>query len=266
VSTAGTHSVTISPGNGLTLIKTQWTSTHTQILNSARATGPRFLLVAIDRREAGVGVLAGAHLSVVASVDSGASGKGGGGQEASAEPFFRKVVDVLRNSWREGDEIVIAGPGHTKLALANRVASDPELGKKHVVVEGFDLAGTDGVRALLKFEGFRKVALESVLVEVQQVVEEVIRRMARGDTRVSYSFPRVKAAAISGAVEACVVSDDVFGREVDEEDLVSVLNEIEEKGGSIYLADSSLEMGKQVSSFGGIVAILRYPVGGWSAR
>jgi stalled ribosome rescue protein Dom34 len=68
----------------------------------------------------------------------------------------------------------------------------------------------------------------------------------------------VKQAAQAGAVESCVVSDDVFTRNVDEEEVVSVLNTIEESGGTVYLADSTLETGKQVSSFGGIIAILRY--------
>ena len=67
-------------------------------------------------------------------------------------------------------------------------------------------------------------------------------------------------AANAGAVESCAVSDDVFSIGVDEEQLVNVLNTIEAKGGSVFLADSSMEFGKQVSSFGGIVALLRYAV------
>ncbi|HUK80972.1 MAG TPA: mRNA surveillance protein Pelota, partial [Nitrososphaerales archaeon] len=68
------------------------------------------------------------------------------------------------------------------------------------------------------------------------------------------------AAAVSGAVESCVVSDNVFSAGVNEEQLVEVLNTIEGRGGSVYLADSSMEFGKQVSSFGGIVALLRYAI------
>lgn len=255
ISTAGSHSVSISPGYGLTLKKDSWSPLDTVILNSAKASR-RFLIVAIDRREAGVGLLTGSHLSVLSSVDSGASGKGG--QEADPEPFLRKVVAVLRNSWREGDMIVLAGPGHTKLALANRVSSDPEIGKNSTVVEGFDLSGSDGVRNLIKFEGFRKVAADSVLVEVQEVVEEVVTRIARGDGKVAYTLPRVRQAAEAGAVEACVASDDVFSQNVDEQMVVDTLNLIERKGGKVFLSDPSLETGKQVSSFGGMVATLRY--------
>jgi protein pelota len=256
VSTSGMHSVSITPGYGLTLKKEQWTPVYTSILDSARKTGGRFLLVAMDRREAGVGLLSGSHLAILSTIDSGASGKGG--QEVDTEPFLRKIVGVLRNSWREGDLIAIAGPGHTKMALANRVAADPDLRKRYVLVEGFDLSGADGVRGLLKFEGFKSVASDSLLVKVQQIVEEVIKRIARGEGSVAYSLPRVRAAAEAGAVESCLVSDDVFSRNTDEEEVVRTLNTVEQKGGKIYLCDASLETGKQVSSFGGIVATLRY--------
>jgi protein pelota len=255
ISTAGSHSISVSPGYGLTLRKRKWSPLDTTILNSAKASR-RFLVVAIDRRETGIGILTGSHLSILATVDSGASGKGG--QEADPEPYLKKVVGMLRNSWSEGDIIVIAGPGHTKLALANRVASDGEMGRNSTVLEGFDLSGSDGVRSLIKFEGFRNVAKDSVLVEVQTVVEEAITRIARGDGKVAYTLTRVRQAAEAGAVEACVASDDVFSQNVDEQKVVDTLNLIEQKGGRVYLSDSSLETGMQVSSFGGMIATLRY--------
>ena len=258
ISTAGTHSVTISPGHALTLRKEEWLPVHTRILDSTKRIGRRFLLVAMDRREAGVGLLTGSHLAILSTIDSGASGKGGTSQESSIEPYLRKIIDVLRNSWKEGDVIVVAGPGHTKMALANRVSADPDLREDAVTVDGFDLSGSDGVRALIKFDGFQKVARDSLLVEVQGLVEEAIKRIARGDGTVAYTLTRVKQAALAGAVDSCIVSDDVFTRNVDEEEVVSVLNTIEQRGGTVYLADSTLETGKQVSSFGGIVAILRY--------
>ena len=256
VSLSGSHSISITPGHGLTLKKETWTPLYTGILDGARASGGRFLLVAMDRREAGIGLLSGSHLSVLSTIDSGASGKEG--READAEPYYRKIVSVLKNEWRDGDTVVIAGPGHTRMALANRVSDDPDLGSRDALIDGFDLAGSDGVRALIKFDGFKKVAGDSLMVRVQGIIEEVVKRIGQGDGRVAYSLPRVGAAAEAGAVDSCLVSDDVFSRNADEEEVVEVLNTVERKGGTVYLCDSSLEVGKQVSSFGGVVATLRY--------
>ncbi|MDG7022742.1 MAG: hypothetical protein JRN07_05010, partial [Nitrososphaerota archaeon] len=113
-----------------------------------------------------------------------------------------------------------------------------------------------------KFEGFRKVAKDSVLVEVQEAVDEAIRRISRGERRVAYTLPRVAEAGDAGAVEKCMVSDDVFAKNADEDALVVALNSIEDKGGKVFLVDSTLETGKQVSSLGGVVALLRYDVAG----
>lgn len=258
VSKAGSHSISVSPDHGLTLRKKEWNPLHTSILNSSRKIARRFLIVAIDRRGAGIGLLTGSHLTILSTVDSGVGGKMF--KEGNPQSFFKNVVSVLKNSWREGDTIVLAGPGHTKLTFANTLYSEHDLGKNVSVLEGFDLADADGVRSLIKFEGFQKMAADSVLVEVQTIVNEVVRRISKGDPRVAYTLERVKERARAGAVESCVVSDDAFTHGVKEEDVVTVLNEIEQKGGRVYLVDSSLELGKQVSSFGGMFALLRYAV------
>ena len=261
ITKAGSHSLLVSPGQELTIEKEDWGPSDTRILNSSAVSERRFLLVVIDRREAGVGLLAGSHLSVVSTVESGASGKGGTNtKEVDMQPYFRKVLELLKTTWREGDVVVVAGPGNTKLTMENLLRKDPELRKNEVLVEGFDLSGSDGLRALVKSEGFRKVASDSVLVEVQEAVEEAIRRISRGQKRIAYTLPRVSEAARTGAVEKCIVSDDVFANNVDENALVETFNVVEEKGGKVFLCDSSLETGKQVSALGGIVALLRYDV------
>jgi len=261
VTKAGSHSLLISPGQELTIKKEEWGPSETRILNSSKASERRFLLVAIDRREAGVGLLAGSHLTIISTLESGASGKGGAGtKEVDMQPYFRKVLELLKATWREGDVVVVAGAGNTKLTMENLIRKDPDLRKNEVLVEGFDLSGSDGVRALVKSEGFRKVASDSVLVEVQEDVEEAIRRISRGERRIAYTLPRVSEAAKAGAVETCIVSDDVFANNIDENALVETLNVIEEKGGKVFLTDSSLESGKQVSALGGIVALLRYDI------
>jgi protein pelota len=259
VTKAGSHSLLISPGQEVTIRKEDWTPADTRILNSSTASERRFLLVAIDRREAGVGLLTGSHLTIVSTVESGASGKGGSNQkEVDMQPYFRKVLELLKATWREGDVLVVAGPGNTKLTMENLIRKDNDLRKNEVLVEGLDLSSSDGVRALVKSEGFRKVASDSVLVEVQEAVEEAVRRLSRGEKRIAYTLPRVSEAARAGAVEKCIVSDDVFTNNIDEDALVKTLNAIEEKGGKVFLCDSSLETGKQVSALGGIVALLRY--------
>ncbi len=257
VSKAGSHSVTISPGQSLTLKKERWGRLETKLVHSSKESSKRFVLVAVDRREAGVGTLSGSHLAVVTTVESGLGGKMS--EEKSSGPYFGKLASVVSQTFKEGDEVVVAGPGNTKNAVGNLLAR--ELKSKSVrILEGFDMTGSDGIRALVKSVPFQQLARGSLLVEMQRIVDEVVRRIATGDQKVAYALPRVKEAAAAGAVEACAVSDNVFASGVDEDELMETLNAVEERGGKVHLADSSLEFGKQVSAFGGIVALLRYPL------
>jgi protein pelota len=257
VRKAGSHSVTLSPGRSLTLKKDRWGHLETKLVHSTGASSKRYILVTIDRRDAGVGTLSGSHLAVLATVESGLGGKMS--EEQSSKPYVGKVAEIVSQTFRKGDEVAVAGPGNTKNALANLLAQ--ELKSQTIrVLEGFDMTGSDGVRSLVKAPAFQELARGSVLVEMQRLVEEVVKRVSSGDRKVAYSLPRVKEAAEAGAVEACAVSDNVFSSGVDEDALVETLNTVEAKGGSVHLADSSLEFGKQISAFGGIVALLRYPL------
>lgn len=257
VNRAGSHSVTLSPGHSLTLRKEKWGRLETMLVRSTSASAKRYILLAVDRRDAGVGTLAGSHLAVLTTVESGLGGKMS--EEQSSKPYFSKVVGIVSQAFREGDEVVVAGPGNTKNVLANLLAR--ELRSPSIkILEGFDMTGSDGVRSLVKSPNFQDLARGSALVEMQRLVEEVVKRVSSGDRKVAYTLPRVREAAEAGAVEACAVSDDVFSSGTDEDALVDTLNTVEAKGGSVHLADSSLELGKQVSAFGGIVALLRYPL------
>jgi len=256
VSKSGSHSVTLSPGHSVKITKQDWTPLDTKLVKSAATSSERYILVAIDRREAGVGMLSGSHLTVLTNVESGLGGKMS--EEPSSGPYLAKVASFVNQVAREGDTVVIAGPGRTKNVVGNILGAESKGRFSARVLDGFDLTGPDGVRALVRFEGFNEIAKESTLVVMGEVVAEAVRRISTGGGKVAYTLQRVKEAADAGAVESCIVSDDIFTTGVDEEELVATMNSIEAQRGDIYLADSSLEFGKQVSSFGGIIALLRY--------
>ena len=255
VTRAGSHSVTISPGHSFTLQKRSWSPTDTRLVRPHRGSSGRFVLVAADRREAGIGTLSGSPLTVITPIESGLGGKQG--EEQSPRPYIAKVVDVVSQLYQPGERIALAGPGNFKNSITNQVRA--RLRDAAVTtVEGLDLTGADGVRALIKTPSFQEQARDSVVVEMQKAVSEAVRRISASDPKVAYSLPRVSAAAAAGAIETCVVSDDVFSAGLNEEEVVSTLNTAEERGGEVFLADASMEFGKQVSSFGGIIALLRY--------
>jgi protein pelota len=246
------HTFSITPGSTLSVTKESWDESNDRILREKEE--DRYVIVAIDRREAGIGILLGGHLSVIASLNSNVSGKAFGDQDMSG--YIERAAEIVVKS-SENSRVIVAGPGNTKNVLVNILNKH---GKKAELIDGFDLAGADGVRSIIKFQGFKKLATNSTAVRLQSLVEEAIKRISSGDRRVAFSLNEVKEAAVIGAVDSCIVSDDVFKTASDEQIVVDTLNIIEKKGGSVFIADTSLEYGKHVSLFGGIIALLRYPV------
>lgn len=257
VTKSGSHAITLSPGHAVTLRKRNWSPLDTNLVRSQQSSSTRYVLVAADRREAGVGALSGSHLTVLTTIESGLGGKMS--DEQSPQAYLSRVAGVVAQAASETDEVIVSGPGNFKNSVANKIRE--RIGHANVrVLEGLDETGADGVRDVPKHKGFQELARGSVVVEMQRIVSEAIRRISTGDSKVAYTLPRVSDSATVGAVESCVVSDNVFSMGADEDEVVGVMNGIETKGGKVYLADSSMEFGKQVSSFGGIIALLRYSV------
>ena len=62
-------------------------------------------------------------------------------------------------------------------------------------------------------------------------------------------------------VAKTVFSEKVI-QEHDEQKVIDFLNDVESKGGDLFSVDSSTDVGLRVSGLGGIISLLRFPVGG----
>ena len=252
------HSLTVTPDKKISLEKDRWSDTQAKILENSWHREEGFIIIAIDRREAGVGRLKGTHLRMYPSIDSGFSGKMYQEKTKPDVSFYAKVEEMLSTVSRTDYKILITGPGITKNALAKYLASKQKT--EHIlIVNGVDIAGEDGVYMALRTNDLRKIVEESKLAAVALVLEEVIRRISRDDKRVAIGLSEVNAAGKMGAIESLMISDRVFEMGADESTLIEMINQVENLGGKTYLVDSSTDFGTQTSSLGGVVALLRYP-------
>ncbi|MEM4298255.1 MAG: mRNA surveillance protein pelota [Nitrososphaerota archaeon] len=250
------HSITIVPGKKLVLKKKGWKEFHLKLLKGF-SKGEGFIIVAIDRREAGVGRIKGTHLELYPSIRSGLTGKLYPERAGLEAKFYSEVFELLRFVYIEGYRIFVAGPGSTKLNFA-RLLKEKGMGERVAVIEGVDLAGEDGVYAVIKSDQLKDFLKMSKLNRVASILEEAIRRIAVNDERVALGFKEVDRASKLGAVESLIVAEAVFGQGVEEEALIELIDRVEQMGGSTYLVDSSTELGRQASILGGLVALLRF--------
>ena len=180
--------------------------------------------------------------------------------KATFDTFFDELIKNITNIDGDNTNIVVTGPTEVKRAFVNYVGEKKQkIHKKITVIDGIDLAGQEGVYMALKHPAIKEFMKNSELSSASLATEEAINKISKNDNRVYYSFKDVKKVAEMGAIEKVMISSKIFEL-TEEEEVITLLDKIEKFDGNIYLLDSSTEVGKQIDSVGGIIALLRYPV------
>jgi protein pelota len=251
------HSHTIKPEDLISIEKNRWEELDVAILNRG-SNVQGFVLVSIDRTEVAVGRISGTHLKMVSNVYSGFSGKMYRVKEDNIDSYFDDIIKVLFNIKNENDSILIFGPGDVKRRFSNYLANNHNLSKTKIsVVDGIDVAGQDGIYVFLRSTMLKDVIGSSKIATVSSMLNELMHRINTNDNRIAMGFRDVCEAAKFKAVESLMFSDAVF-KDNDESTVIELLNNVESHGAKTFALDSSTDIGLQVSSLGGIVALLRY--------
>ena len=259
ISKGAYHSVNITLGNSIAISKKELEDFQIGLLKKRGKTSDRYIIMTLDRRQAGVGLVTGTHLRVFPDILSGLAGKMYK-TKATFDTFFDELIKNITNIDGDNTNIVVTGPTEVKRAFVNYVGEKKQkIHKKITVIDGIDLAGQEGVYMALKHPAIKEFMKNSELSSASLATEEAINKISKNDNRVYYSFKDVKKVAEMGAIEKVMISSKIFEL-TEEEEVITLLDKIEKFDGNIYLLDSSTEVGKQIDSVGGIIALLRYPV------
>jgi len=252
------HSLILKIGEPITLVKKKWSIIEKKLVFEKKDRSS-FLLVAIDTTDCGIGRLSGTHLNLIPNLYSGASGKRYK-SKFNIEEFFGDVASAISSSIREGDQIVIFGPGETKKRLANFLVEKPAFkGLQIQVVEGIDSSGEDGIYTFVRSETMRQALVKSKIARVSSILDEIMLMVNKKSNKFTMGFDDTFRANQAGAVQSLVFSDKIFEQH-DENKIIEFLNEAEEKGVEVYAVDSTTDVGLRISSLGGIVSILRFSI------
>lgn len=256
VSKGSHHSLTLKIGDAVTLAKKSWSDIEQKLI-FGKKDHSAFLLVAIDTTDCGIGRLSGTHLKLLPNMYSGASGKRYK-TKFNIQDFFSDVQGAISTLIREGDAIVIFGPGETKKRLANFLAEVPSIkGHKIHLVDGIDSSGEDGIYTFIKSEIMKQTLETSKIAKVSAILDETMSRANKKSNKFTMGFEETARANEVGAVESLVFSDKIFEKQ-DEDKIIEFLNQVESKGVEVYAVDSTTDAGLRVSSLGGVISLLRF--------
>ena len=251
------HSFILKINDGITISKKKWLPFEKSLLESSN-NQVGFVLIAIDTGDSGIARLRGTHLEFMPNIYSGSGGKRYK-TNFNIEKFFEQVQQAVSTILKEGDKIVIFGPGETKKRFANFIQKSQNLQKfKIQVVEGIDSGGEDGIYTFTKSNTMKEIMSDSKLAKASSIIDEVMFLANKKSKKFTMGFDETFNANQMGAVESLVFSDKAI--QEDEQKMIDFLNDIESKGVKMYSVDSSTDIGLRVTGLGGIVSLLRYSI------
>lgn len=251
----GDHqSFNISQGETLEIVKKEWSDRERQFLEEGSSgTSGGTIFVTLDDESAEVFLSRSYGNQRIARIESGKSGKMYEGNY-SEETYFSRIYDVLKNYSGRGNSVVITGEGFSPpkfeaFLLPNR--------SQFAWIECFQTTRSDegSIFELLTGDGSSK-ALEKLRLSKDAKFAEDFKIHLKKDNLATYGVEQVRKAISMGAVDTLLITDTEFRKD----SIREILRIADGYKTRIHILSSSAEPGKLIQSFGGICAVLRYPV------
>ncbi|MDH5374344.1 MAG: mRNA surveillance protein pelota [Candidatus Bathyarchaeota archaeon] len=258
------HTLNIALNKPLTIVKRKWARHHVERLKRARKTSEKpITIIAID--DEGYAIATTKQYGVEVKVEERIRLPGkleAEKRSAAIKEYFRKALSSLRQVWTATrSPIAIIGVGFVKNDFAKFLESEAaDVAKSVLDVKGVNNGGVAGIYEALRSGVLLKVMKYLRVVEETETMEEILKRLGKGESNITYGLEEVKKAAQLGAIEKLVLADTML-RETSAENrllLEDLMKIVEQKGGKIMIISTEHEAGAKLLALGGIAALLRF--------
>ena len=263
--TGAHHTLSIALNQPMTIVKKQWPKHLLDRLKRASRTEKPMLILAIDdegfavaeTRQYGVDIKVEERMKLPGKHEADK-------RSAATRDYFKRVVNSLNQLWTpHHSPVVIVGVGFVKNDFATFLREEAaDMAKSVVDVKSVNNGGVSGIYEALRSGVLLKAAKQMRIVDETVVMEEVMKRLGKGEATITYGLEKVENATLMGAVETLVLADTML-REAEEEQrlhLEKLMREVEQRRGSITVISTEHEAGAKLLALSGIAALLRFPV------
>jgi protein pelota len=265
IPTGAHHTLSIALNQPLTIVKKEWPKHLLDRLTRASETEKPILIISID--DEGFAIAETKQYGVEIKVEERMRlpGKHEADKRTEAtKAYFRRALNSLNQLWAQNHSpIVIVGVGFVKSDFAGFLSEEAqEMSKSVVDVKSVNNGGTSGIYEALRSGVLLRAAHQLRIVDETETIEEVMKRLGKGEGTVTYGFEAVENAVKMGAVEKLVLADTTL-RDADEEQrlkLEELMHEVEKRKASVTVISTEHEAGAKLLALGGIVALLRFPL------
>lgn len=224
-------------------------------------------ILIVEKDHGTIGILSGKNLMVLDEVSAQVPGKTrAGGQSArryerlreqAVHEFFKRFADHAKKAllpYYESGKlkgIIVGGPAYAKEDFIEGDYLDYRLRDSIIGTVDTSYQGEYGLREVI--ERSEEILKNHEYLEERRLVEEFIRRVVTGDNRVAYGERDVDRAMEWGAVDTLLVSEDY-------PELEKYKKLSDEYGFRLFIVSRETEEGERFRSFGGLGALLRFPL------
>ena len=265
IPTGAHHTLNIALNQPLTIVKKDWSKHLLDRLRRASKTEKTMIILSIDdegfaiaeTKQYGVEIKVEERMKLPGKLEAEK-------RSAATKEYFRRVVNSLTRLWTpKHSPIVIVGVGFVKNDFAKFLADEAADTSKSVVdIKSVNNGGTAGIYEALRSGVLLKAAKQLRIVDETEVMEEVMKRLGKGEATITYGLEQVENAVKMSAVEKLVLADTMLRESEGEQrlHLEELMREVEKRSGSVTVVSTEHEAGAKLLALGGIAALLRFPV------
>ena len=266
VPTGAHHTLSIALNTPLTIVKKKWADHQIGRLQRARQTSEKpIIIVALD--DEGYAIATTAQYGVEMKTEERVKLPGKLETEkrgAAKNEYFMRIIGSLRRVTAvTPSPIVIIGVGFVKNDFVRFLQNEAkDIAKSVVDTKSVNSGGAAGIYEALR-SGVLLTAMKRLrIVEETEIIEEILRRLGKGEATITYGFEDVERATQMGAVERLVLADTILRESSDEMRLRNegLMREVEQKGGQVTVVSTEHEAGTKLLSLSGVAALLRFAI------
>ncbi len=263
--TAAHHTLNIALNQPLTIVKKQWPKHLLDRLKQASLTEKPMIIVSIDDEGFALAETRQYGVEIKLEERTKLPGKHEAEKRSSAtREYFNRVLASLNQLWMPAHSpIVIVGVGFVKNDFAKFLSEEAgETAKSVVDVKSVNNGGVAGIYEALRSGVLLNAAKQMRIVNETETMEEVMKRLGKGEGTVTYGLEQVEAATQMGAVEKMVLADTML-RDAEAEQrlkLDELMHGVELRRGAVTIVSTEHEAGAKLLALGGIAALLRFPI------
>jgi protein pelota len=265
IPTGAHHTLSIALNQPMTIVKKEWPKHLLDRLTKASETEKPLIIISID--DEGFAIAETKQYGVETRVDQRMRlpGKQDADKRVEAtKAYFKLALTSLNKLWSQNhNPIVIIGAGYVKTDFVKYLNEESkEMSKAVVDIKSVNNGGTAGIDEALRSGILLKAAHQLRVVNETETIEEVMKRLGKGEGTVTYGLDAVENAVLMGAVEKLVMAETKL-RDADESQrlkLEDLMHQVERCNAKITVVSTEHEAGAKLLSLGGIVALLRFPI------